>query len=210
VFGRRKRPADDSRTEPKPDDKATARTSTARSQDKPKALPPAEPSEASASSRGQKTKTIRTSEAPVKREDLQNAPGQGGTTGALLGRGSRFKGVLTFDGTVVIEGEFIGDIQSEGHLEVGKDAKVDGTIQVKSAVISGEVGGTITTSGELELKASARVSGDLDVKSLVVERGATFDGSVKMRGSSRAPRRGATPGLGSPGEAPPIVAPPHG
>lgn len=147
----------------------------------------------------------------MKREDLQNAPGRGGTSGALLGRGSRFKGKLTFEGTVVIEGEFIGDIESEGHLEVGKDAKVDGTIQVKSAVVSGEVGGTITTSGELELKATARVTGDLDVKSLVVERGATFDGSVKMRGTSRgAPGRAMAGALAPSGEAPPIVAPPKG
>lgn len=146
----------------------------------------------------------------MKRQDLQNAPGRGGTSGALLGRGSRFKGKLTFEGTVVIEGEFIGDIESEGHLEVGKDAKVDGTIQVKSAVISGEVGGTVTTSGELELKSTARVTGDLDVQSLVVERGASFDGSVKMRGAGRTPGRAmaGAGALAAPGEAPPIVAPP--
>lgn len=198
MFGRRKRRADEPKSAP--------RSAVRDGPDRPRALPPAEPADEPA--QRAVFETTATKEAPVKREDLQNAPGRGGNHGALLGRGSRFKGKLTFEGTVVIEGEFIGDIESEGHLEVGKDAKVDGTIQVKSAVVSGEVGGTITTSGELELKASARVTGDLDVKSLVVERGATFDGTVKMRGTGAAARAPGRSQMASPGEAPPIVAPP--
>ena len=43
----------------------------------------------------------------LRREDMQQParPGQGG---ALLGRGCRFDGKLTFEGTVQIDGEFIG------------------------------------------------------------------------------------------------------
>lgn len=204
MFGRRKRRPEEPKTEELPPPEADRRVV-----EQSKALPPPEKLTEDDPVRGTYS-TIQSEEAPVKREDLQKAPGRGGTNGALLGRGSRFKGKLTFEGTVVIEGEFIGDIESEGHLEVGKDAKVDGTIQVQSAVISGEVGGTITTSGELELKASARVTGDLDVKSLVVERGATFDGTVKMRGTTRAPKRSASSPAALSAEAPPIVAPPKG
>lgn len=187
--------------EPKPEPAPTPPRQALPEPEKPK------PSQEPARTERAAEKTPVRQEAPVKREDFK-APGRDGS-GALLGRGSRFKGKLTFDGTVVIEGEFIGDIESEGHLEVGKDAKVDGTIKVKSAIISGEVGGTISTSGELELKASARVTGDLEVESLVVERGATFDGSVKMRtAGARAPA--ARPPKATAGEAPPIVAPPKG
>jgi len=141
----------------------------------------------------------------VKRADFEKGAGRG-TTGALLGKGSRFKGKLTFEGTVIIDGEFIGDIESEGHLEVGKDARVDGTVKVQSAVISGYVGGNVTTTGALELKATARITGDLDVKTLVVDRGATFDGTIRMTGSgSRGAGRMRPAG---PDDLPPVVAPP--
>ncbi len=124
-------------------------------------------------------------------------------SGALLGRGSRFEGKLTFEGTVEIEGQFVGDIISRGQLIVGQEAKVEGTIQVQSAVISGEVGGSVTTAGALELKSTARVTGDLSVESLVVEKGAFFEGTVKMR------KGGAQGRPVEAGEAPPVVAPPR-
>lgn len=140
----------------------------------------------------------------AQKEDIDQ-PGSRGA-GALLGRGSRFEGKLTFEGTVEIEGQFVGDIISRGHLTVGKDAKVEGTIQVQSAVFSGEVGGSITTAGALELKSTARVTGDLNVETLVVEKGAFFEGTVKMRkGGGQAPMRAVTADAG---EAPPVVAPP--
>ena len=50
--------------------------------------------------------------ALLRREDMQRSPATGGSTGALLGRGCRFEGKLTFEGTVQIDGEFFGDIDS--------------------------------------------------------------------------------------------------
>jgi cytoskeletal protein CcmA (bactofilin family) len=100
--------------------------------------------------------------------------------GALLGRGSRFEGKLSFEGTVRIDGEFVGDIVADGQLLVGEGAVVEGTVRVATAIISGTVNGTVSTTGALELKRSARVTGELAVESLTVERGAFFEGSVKM------------------------------
>jgi len=113
-----------------------------------------------------------------------SAPRRDTTKGALLGQGSKFEGKLTFEGTVQIDGEFYGDISSEGDLIIGESAKIEGTIQVASASVSGEVVGSITTTGNLELRPSARVTGELNVAALIVERGAYFDGQVKMTGRS--------------------------
>ena len=116
----------------------------------------------------------------LRREDMQQParPGQGG---ALLGRGCRFDGKLTFEGTVQIDGEFIGSIDSPGHLVVSDGALIEGTVNVASAIISGTVKGKITTSGTLELHSTAKVDGELVVESLVIERGAHFQGDVKMK-----------------------------
>ncbi len=119
--------------------------------------------------------------------------------GAVLGRGTRFEGKLTFEGTVRIDGEFIGEVVSEGCLVVGEGARVDGAVRVDSAVVSGQVEGKVHTGGALELKSTAKVTGDLVVATLVIERGAQFEGSVKMSGSDptashRSTRREAAPG----------------
>ncbi len=102
--------------------------------------------------------------------------------GALLGRGSRFEGKLTFEGTVRIDGEFVGDIVSEGRLVIGEGAQVEGTVTVSTALVSGGLSGTVTTRGPLELKSTARVTADLRVETLMMERGAFFEGTVKMNG----------------------------
>lgn len=120
--------------------------------------------------------------ALLRKEDVESAADGGrGEMGAVLGRGSRFEGKLSFEGTVRIDGEFAGEVDSDGHLIIGPDARVDGTITVASATVSGTLSGTITTRGTLELKRTARVSGELAVESLTVEKGAFFEGSVQMK-----------------------------
>jgi len=120
--------------------------------------------------------------ALLRREDMQRATANAGSArgGALLGQGCRFEGKLTFEGTVQIDGEFFGDIDSPGHLIVSPGARIDGTVIVASADISGEINGKVTTTGALELKQTARVVGELSVQALVIERGAHFEGQVQM------------------------------
>lgn len=193
MFRRRNRKAPE--PEPQPEQKALA----------VEALPDPKPAAPPVSKKASEPpKTEKKNVALLRKEDVDQPSARAGGTGALLGRGTRFEGKLTFEGTVEIEGEFVGDIVSKGHLKVGKDAKVEGTIAVKSAVISGQVGGTITTSGPLELRSTARVHGDLNVETLVVEKGAWFGGTVQMR---KAGQPGPAP-RGVTNEAPPVVAPP--
>ena len=124
--------------------------------------------------------------ALLRREDMEaSMERKSGTTGgAILGRGCKFEGKLSFDGTVQVDGEFYGDIVSEGHLVVSQGAKIDGNVTVASAVVSGDMVGKVVTSGTLELTSTARLDGELIVASLTIERGAHFQGEVKMTGSS--------------------------
>lgn len=119
--------------------------------------------------------------ALLRKEEVERpVPVSRPETGALLGKGSRFEGKLTFEGTVQIDGEFVGEIVSEGCLVIGEGARVDGTLQVRQAIVSGTLNGTVHTSGSLELKSTARVTADLVVSTLVMDRGAFFEGGVKM------------------------------
>ena len=120
-------------------------------------------------------------EAKETREAKEHKDHQEPEPGAILGKGSRFEGKLSFDGTVRIDGEFKGDITSEGKLVVGDNALIEGTIAVGIAVVSGAITGALEAKTLIELKPHARVNGDIVTGSLVIERGAQFDGTVKMR-----------------------------
>ena len=127
------------------------------------------------------TETPAGADALLGSNDLRSRQGgNAGSQGALLGRGARFEGKLTFEGTVEIQGEFYGEINSTGHLVVSPDAKIEGTVEVASALISGHLKGNIKTTGTLDLRNTAHVTGEIEVESLTVEKGAYFQGQVTM------------------------------
>ena len=112
-------------------------------------------------------------------QDLQpSSPAPKSGQGALLGRGARFEGKLTFEGTVEIQGEVYGEISSSGQLVVAKDAKIEAQLGSLHH-ISGHLKGNVKTTGTLELRSTAHVIGEIEVDSLTV-KGAFFQGQVTM------------------------------
>ena len=106
---------------------------------------------------------------------------------ALLGRGSEFEGKLSFEGTVRIDGRFIGEIHSEDTLIVGENALVTAEIRVKNVIVYGEVIGNIFSGTCVELHAPARVKGNITTPNLQADKGVVFDGNVKMQAEDPAP-----------------------
>lgn len=99
---------------------------------------------------------------------------------ALLGKGSEFEGKLTFEGTVRIDGRFIGEIHSDDTLIIGENALVTAEIRVQNVIVYGEVIGNIFSGTCVELHAPARVRGNITTPNLQADKGVMFDGSVKM------------------------------
>ena len=105
-------------------------------------------------------------------------------TNAFLGSGTVYKGELSFEGAVRIDGVFSGSITSDGTLIIGQGAKVKGNINVGSLVASGNLEGEVVVSNKAVLHKSAQVQGKLSTKLLVIEEGATLDGDLVMRSST--------------------------
>ena len=100
---------------------------------------------------------------------------------SLLGAGSRYKGKLFFDGRARIDGDFEGEVHSDGLLVVGPSATVQGAIRVHTLIVQGgSVDGDIHATELVELHAPARVRGDIRTPALFVDKGATFDGECVM------------------------------
>ena len=73
----------------------------------------------------------------------------------ILGPESTFEGKLIFEGTVRIDGNFKGEIQTSNILIVGQGARVEAKILVGKIVVNGEVVGDISAKEAVELNAPA-------------------------------------------------------
>jgi len=99
----------------------------------------------------------------------------------LLDKGCSFEGKIVFDGTVQINGEFSGEINSEGTLVVGQDAKLSGQIHVDTLICYGTIDGKIDAKNRIEIHVPSVVTADITTKNLVIEEGALFQGSCSMQ-----------------------------
>lgn len=99
---------------------------------------------------------------------------------AFLGSGTDYQGKLNFQGAVRIDGNFNGEVESEGTLVVGKDARVEGVLKIGQLVLSGKVIGEVTAKEKVVLHKTANLQGNLITPVLVVEEGAVLEGRVTM------------------------------
>lgn len=100
-----------------------------------------------------------------------------------LGEGVTFRGELSFERLLRIDGSFEGDLLSQGKVVVGPKGKVKANLNLREAVIEGEVEGNITVQEKLELRGEASVRGDIQAKSLCVDEGVKIVGHVTITSS---------------------------
>lgn len=100
---------------------------------------------------------------------------------AYLGSDTIYEGKLSFKGTVRIEGRFTGDILSDGTLNIGKDAQVQGTLAVGELLLSGRFTGEAMIKRRTVVYSSGIMEGNLQTPKLLTEEGAVIDGQIMMK-----------------------------
>src|SRR5216684_3030859 len=115
---------------------------------------------------------------------------------AFVGRGVEFKGVITYNGTVRIDGRLDGEIHTEGILVVGEDAVLTAQVTAGTVISRGKITGDIVASGKVRLQAPAVLNGSVKAPLLSIEEGVLFNGSLEMAKAeqpeaSRAPAGGS-------------------
>jgi cytoskeletal protein CcmA (bactofilin family) len=116
----------------------------------------------------------------------------------VLASDVEIKGNLKFTGELTFEGKLDGEIQSEGILNLGDTAIINGNINVQSVVVRGKITGNINAKEKIEIKAKAELFGDIRATKLVVEEGVTFVGKTEVNPNKVSP----TTAQPRPGEAP--------
>ena len=117
----------------------------------------------------------------------------------VLSSDVEIKGTVKFTNDLVVDGRIEGEIQSEGNLTVGENARLKAEIKTGTVVVYGKVHGNIIAADKVELKASAEVVGDIKAKTLSIEPGAIFVGKSAV-GTPSTPA-GATTAASKPAAA---------
>ena len=98
----------------------------------------------------------------------------------LLGKGADFKGVVTFDGTLRVDGRVEGEIHTTGTLIVGEHAVIEGIICAGVLMNSGKINGTITAAEKINMFKPGVLVGDIRTPLIAIEEGSHFHGMCDM------------------------------
>lgn len=121
----------------------------------------------------------------------------------VLNSDVEIKGSLKFSGELTFEGKLEGEIQTDGLLNLGDSAVINGNISAQSVVVRGKVNGNITAKEKIEIKAKTEMFGDIRASKLAVEEGVTFVGKSEVNPNKVSP----TAAPSRPGETPKVPEP---
>jgi cytoskeletal protein CcmA (bactofilin family) len=121
---------------------------------------------------------------------------------SVLGKTLVFKGELSADEDLILQGRVEGSIHHTQSLTVGIDGVVIGDTHARSIVVEGTVEGDLYASVSVLVMASAKVRGNIAAPRVGITEGATFNGSVDMSSTPAVARvdtthrgSGSTPSL---------------
>jgi len=101
---------------------------------------------------------------------------------ATIGRTLVIKGEITGSEALYIDGRIEGKIMMpESRVTIGRNGKVDASIQAKEVVVMGKVNGNIECSDRVDIRAEGAVSGDISTVRISVEDGAALKGGIQVR-----------------------------
>jgi cytoskeletal protein CcmA (bactofilin family) len=125
----------------------------------------------------------------------------------VLSSDVEIKGTVKFTNDLVVDGRIEGEIQSDGNLTVGENARLKAEIKTGTVVVYGKVHGNVIANDKVELKATAEVVGDIKAKTLSIEPGAIFVGKSNVGtpstpAAAAKPAQGASAPAGKPAETP--------
>ena len=100
---------------------------------------------------------------------------------ATIGQSIIFKGELSGDEDLEIEGQVDGNVSLANHqLTVGPNGRLKAEVVAKSIIVIGRVVGNLTATERIEVQATGVVEGDLRAPRLNVQEGAVRNGTIDM------------------------------
>ena len=123
--------------------------------------------------------------AVLRRDDDKTSSKHIHDVHTILGPESTFEGKLVFEGTVRIDGNFKGEIETNDILVIGQGANVEATATVGTIIVNGNYTGDIEAQSRVELNAPAQVRGNIKTAELTIAKGVLFEGNCQMDTTSQ-------------------------
>ena len=105
---------------------------------------------------------------------------------SVLGPTLRFRGELSAQEDLIIQGSVEGSITHTQSLTVGTDGTMKGDIRARVIVIDGKVEGDLYATESVSIRATAKVKGNVFAPRVGITEGAFFQGQIEMQPSGAA------------------------
>ena len=99
---------------------------------------------------------------------------------AYLGSDALFKGTLSFEGTVRIDGKFEGQVNTNDTLVIGETGDMKADVKVGPLICKGQLHGAVVASKKIEMHPASKITGNIQTPALSIELGAVLDGHLNM------------------------------
>ena len=118
----------------------------------------------------------------------QNEPRSNANPVSVIGESLHFKGELSAGEDLVIEGTVEGTInQGKCCLTVKPKGELIADVNATKIFIEGKVLGDLSATVSVKVRESGEVTGNIVAPKVAIEEGATFNGSIEMRGPKSSP-----------------------
>ena len=94
----------------------------------------------------------------------------------IIGKGSAISGNLKVNGFIRIDGDIDGDLETDGNVIVGENARIRGNLSAKSVIIGGIIKGNVTAAESVKILSEAAVIGDVISRKVQIDASAVIHG----------------------------------
>ena len=109
---------------------------------------------------------------------------------SILGPTLYFKGDLSAEEDLLIQGRIEGSITHTQRLTVGAQGTVKANIRAQTIIVEGTVEGDLQAEKSVLVKETAKICGNILAPTVSILEGASFSGSIDMGGKKAAQQPG--------------------
>jgi cytoskeletal protein CcmA (bactofilin family) len=105
---------------------------------------------------------------------------------SVLGPTLKFKGELSAEEDLMIQGSIEGSIKHSSSLTIGESGHVKANVSAEYIAVEGNVEGDIHGTQSVTVRETANISGNISSPTVSLLEGATFNGKIDMTGKAFA------------------------
>jgi cytoskeletal protein CcmA (bactofilin family) len=121
---------------------------------------------------------------PIRAPEVR-AP-EAASRASVLGPTLKFRGELSAQEDLIVQGSVDGSITHTQSLTIGTDGSMKGDVRARVIVIDGKVDGDLYATESVNIRATAKVKGNVFAPRVGISEGAFFQGQIEMQPSGAA------------------------